>query len=232
MKLPGLIAPALLAAIVGSIAGQAQTTVVPTAPENKPSADKPPVEIISYKIGAEYYPMLDRPSMTSPQMTAETGDMPRTANEQLSRQSRGRFSIPPEDRRSRGRLRSYTRVIDDAQLVQVVVKNSEAKPINVVAWDFAFPRYENGQLLSRYDVTTKIEIKPGGKKTLKHKLPPGAKRCEVVKVISDENQPEKTSAFEAVCGQGFHDPSLLKQKQETISIKRIEYKDGSEWRRQ
>lgn len=212
MRPPRLIAPALLAAIVVSIAGQAQTTMVPTVTENKVSADKTPVEIISYKIGVEYYPMLDRPSMTAPPMTAETGDMPRTANEQLARQSRGRFSVPPEDRRLRGRLRSYTRVIDDAQLVQVVVKNTEAKPINVVEWDFAFPRYENGQLLSRYDVTTKVEIKPGGKKTLKHKLAPGAKRCEVVKVISDENQPENVSAFEAVCGKGFHDPSLLKQK--------------------
>jgi hypothetical protein len=165
-------------------------------------------------------------------MTADTGDMPRPANEQLARQNRSRFSVPPEDRRARGRLRSYTRVIDDAQLVQVVIKNTETKPIKAVEWDFAFPRYESGQLLSRYDVTTKVEIKPGGKKTLKHKLPPGAKRCEVVKVVSDENQPEKVSAFEAVCGQGFHDPSLLKQKQETVSIKRIEYKDGSEWRRQ
>jgi len=184
----------------------------------------------------EYYPMLDRPSLTAPQMTAETSDVPQTENERLARQ-RNRSNkntaapIAPEDRRSRGRLLSYTRVIDDAQLVQVVIKNTESKPINVIEWDFAFPRYENGQLLLRYDVTTKVEIKPGGKKTLKYKLPPGAKRCEVVKVVSDENQPEKTSAFEAVCGQGFQDPSLLSQKQETISIKRIEYADGTEWRR-
>jgi hypothetical protein len=231
MKLAGLIALSLFAAIIASAARQAQT-MTPAAAGNKSPADKPPVEIVSHKIGAEYYPMLDRPSLTAPQMTADTGDMPRPANEQLARQNRSRFSVPPEDRRSRGRLRSYTRVIDDAQLVQVVIKNTETKPIKVVDWDFAFPRYESGQLLSRFDVTTKVEIKPGGKKTLKHKLPPGAKRCEVVKVVSDENQPEKVSAFEAVCGQGFHDPSLLKQKQETVSIKRIEYKDGSEWRRQ
>jgi hypothetical protein len=231
MKLAGLIALSLFAAIIASAAWQAQTMTTATA-GNKSPADKPPVEIVSHKIGAEYYPMLDRPSLTAPQMTADTGDMPRPANEQLARQNRSRFSVPPEDRRARGRLRSYTRVIDDAQLVQVVIKNTETKPIKAVEWDFAFPRYESGQLLSRYDVTTKVEIKPGGKKTLKHKLPPGAKRCEVVKVVSDENQPEKVSAFEAVCGQGFHDPSLLKQKQETVSIKRIEYKDGSEWRRQ
>jgi hypothetical protein len=234
MKPAGLITLALFAAIAASFAGQGQTATTSTATVNKATADKPPVEIVSHKIGVEYYPMLDRPGRMSPQMTAETGDMPRPANEQIARQSRSRFSVPPEDRRARGRLRSYTRVIDNAnaQLVQVVVRNAGAKPIKVVEWDFAFPRYENGQLLSRYDVTTRVEIKPGGKKTLKHKLPPGAKRCEVVKVVSEENQPEKTSAGEAVCERGFHDPSLLNQKQETISIKRIEYADGSVWLRQ
>jgi hypothetical protein len=228
----GLITLALFAAIAASGAGQAQTATTPTATDNKAIAYKPAVEIVSYKIGVEYYPMLDRPGAMSPPMTAETGDMPRPANEQIVRQSRSRFAVPPEDRRARGRLRSYTRVIDNAQLVQVVIRNTGAKPIKVIVWDFAFPRYENGQLLSRYDVTTKVEIRPGGKKTLKHKLPPGAKRCEVVKVVSEENQPEKSSAFEAVCGRGFHDPSLLNQKQETISIKRIEYTDGSVWLRQ
>ncbi|HKQ73608.1 MAG TPA: hypothetical protein VJ810_07785 [Blastocatellia bacterium] len=232
MKPARFFSLALFAAVAGSFAIKAQTTTGPAAAENKASIGKPPVEIISHKIGVEYYPMLDRPSATAPPMTAETGDIPRTVNEQIARQNRSRFSVPPEERRSRGRLRSYTRVIDDAQLVQVVVKNNETKSIRVVEWDFAFPRYENGQLLSRYDVNTKTEIKPGGKKTLKHKLTAGAKRCEVVKVVSEENQPEKTSAFEAVCGQGFHDPSLLSQKQETISIKRVEYADGSEWRRQ
>jgi hypothetical protein len=182
--------------------------------------------------------MLDRPSLTSPQMAAENADAPLTENERIARQQRNRSNknvaapIAPEDLRSRGRLRSYTRVIDDAQLVQVVVKNTGTKPIKSVEWDFAFPRYESGQLQSRYDVTTKVEVKPGGKKTLKHKLPPGAKRCEVVMVFSEVNQPENASAFEAVCGQGFNDLSLLKQRQETISIKRIEYADGSVWQRQ
>lgn len=231
MKPAGLITLALFAAIAASVAGQSQTATTPTATDNKAIADKPPVEIVSHKIGVEYYPMLDRPGMMAPPMTAETGDMPRPANEQNVRQSRSRFSVPPEDRRARGRLRSYTRVIDNAQLVQVVVRNTGANPIKVVEWDFAFPRYENGQLLSRYDVTTKVEIKPGGKKTLKHKLPPGAKRCEVVKVVSEGNRSEGNNVFEAVCRGSFRDPSLLNQNQETISIKRIEYVDGSVWQR-
>ena len=217
--------------ISASINLQAQVTVQ----EKQVASDKTPIEIVRHKIGSEYYPMLDRPSLSS--INAENGDLPQTENERIARQQRSKSNknvaapIAPEDSRSRGRLRSYTRIIDNAQMVQVVIKNTESKQIKSVDWDFAFPRYENGQLLSRYDVTTRVEIKPGGKKTLKHKLPPGAKRCEVVKVVSDENQPEKTSAFEAVCGQGFQDPSLLSQKQETISIKRIEYADGTEWRR-
>jgi hypothetical protein len=228
-----LIACAIATTITASIAGQSQQSTNPTAAENKASADKPPVEILSHKIGAEYYSILDRENAMAPPMTAETGDLPRKVNQPSARPGRNKFGDTlGEERMARDRRSSYTRVIDDAQLVQVVVKNTGAKPIKVVEWDFAFLRYENGQYLSHYDVTTKVGIKPGGKKTLKHKLPPGAKRCRVVKVISDENQPKKASALEAVCGRGIHDPSLLTQRRETISIKRIEYADGTVWLKQ
>ncbi|MCG3162871.1 MAG: hypothetical protein JMDDDDMK_04230 [Acidobacteria bacterium] len=235
MKSARLIAPGVFAAIVAFVSAQAQTSV--PAADNKTSAGKPPVEIVSYKIGVDHYPMLDRPSLTSPPMAAENADVPLTENERIASQQRGRSNknvaapIAPGDNRSRGRLRSYTRVIDNAQLVQIVIRNTADRPIKLVEWDFAFPRYEGGQLLSRFEVTNKIEVKPGSRKTLKHKLPPGAKRCEVVRIVSDENQPEKTSAFEAVCGKGFHDPSLLGQRQETVSIKRIEYADGMTWQK-
>lgn len=232
MKLSRLIALLLFAAAV-SVTVQAQTSDAATA-ENKL-----PIQIVKHKIGSDYYPMLDRPNLTTPSMTAENGDMPMTDAERLARY-RTRNSnnktaaapIAPGDSRSRGRLRSYTRVIDTAEFVQVELRNSNSKAIKSVEWDFAFPRYENGQLVLRADVKTNVEIKVGGKKTLKHQLPPNAKRCEVVKVLSDENQPDKISTFEAVCGAGFHDPSLLNQKQETITIKRIEFADGSVWTRQ
>jgi hypothetical protein len=237
MKHAGLITFVFFIAAC-SIGGQAQTITAPATADRNAIAGKPPFEIVSYKIGAEYYPMLDRPSLTTPPMTAENGDIPLTENERIAQQQRSRNTknvaapIAPEERRSRGRLRSYTRVIDNAQLVQLVLKNIGDKQIKTIEWDFAFPRYEAEKLLARYGVTTKTEIKPGGKKTLKHKLPPGTKRCEVVKVVSEENQPDKVSTFEAVCGQGFHDPSLVGQKQQTISINRIEYADGSVWQRQ
>lgn len=227
MKLAKLIALSLFAAAT-SITVQAQAA----------GETKLPVEIVKFKIGMDYYPMLDRPSLTTPSMTAENGDLPITENERITRERNRNPSnkvasapIAPGESRSRGRLRSYTRIIDAAEYVQVELKNSTSKAIKSVEWDFAFPRHENGQLLLRFDVTSSTEIKPGGKKTLKHKLPPNAKKCEVVKVISDENQTDKVSTFEAVCGAGFNDPSLLNQKQETISIKRIEYVDGSVWER-
>ena len=229
MKSARSIAFTIAAVTAVTIAGHAQTTNIPTSADTSASANKAPIEIISHKIGVEYYPLLDRPSP----MSAENGDMPMTDAELQARRNRGYKNtaapIAPGDTRSRGRLRFYTQVIDDAQQVQVVVKNAASKPIKRVEWDFAYPRYEGGQLLSRYDVTSNVEIKPGGRKTLKHKLPAGAKKCEVVRVVSDENRPEKVSAFEAVCGKGFHDPSLGNQKQETISIRRVEYAGGSVW---
>lgn len=229
MKLAGKIALVLLTG-AASITAQVQSPMEQV---------RPPVEIVKHKIGLDYYPMLDRPSSTTPSMSAENGDMPMSDAERLARQrSRNPNAKLPTapiaaggDARSRGRLRTYTRVIDAAEYVLIELKNSNPKAIKSVEWDFAFPRYESGQLLLRFDVKSTVEIKPGGKKTLKHKLPPNAKKCEVVKVISDEEQPDKVSTFEAVCGQGFHDPSLQNQKQETITIQRIEFADGTVWSR-
>lgn len=232
MKLERFVAFALFAAAV-SLTAQAQTA------DAAITESKLPVEILKHKIGSDYYPMLDRPSLTTPAMTAENGDLPVTEAEQLARQRNrnpnnkvATAPIAPGETRLRGRLRSYTRVIDAAEYVQIELKNSDSKAIKTVLWDFAFPRYENGQLLLRFDVTSNTEIKSGGKKTLKFRLPTNAKKCEVVRVQSDESQPDKVSTFEAVCGAGFTDPSLLNQKQETITIKRIEFADGSVWQRQ
>lgn len=237
MRLARKIAFTLVMATVASMASQAQAPPLPASIETKIPVERFPFEIVSYKIGADYYPMLDRPSMTSPQMTAETGDMPQTENERLNQQ-RTRPStkntaapIAPGDTRLRGRIRTYTRVIDEAQFVQVVLKNTEANTVKSIVWDFAYPRYEDGVLILRHDVTSKAEIKPNGKKTLKYKLPAGVKKCEVVRVVKNQDQSEKVNTFEAVCGLGFSDPSLLNQKLETITIKRIEYSDGTVWQR-
>ncbi|HZS09305.1 MAG TPA: hypothetical protein VFD58_31010 [Blastocatellia bacterium] len=218
-----LVFRSALAALAICITAQAQATE--PAPPTQPAAreDKPPVEILSFKIGTDYYPMLDQKPST---MTADNPDFPRPESEGMSKRPR---SARNEDIRSRGKLRSQIKVISDAQWVNVVIKNTGTKAIKAVEWDFAFPRYEEGRLALRYDVTSKVEIKAGGKKTLKQQLPPGATRCQAIIVSADAGRDEKAKTSEAVCGPGFLDPSKLKQ--ETVTIKRIEYADDSVWQR-
>ena len=197
-----IYATLIAAAITHSlIAGQSPQSTDQAAAQNKASADKPPVEILSHKIGPEYYRMLDSRSSIASPMAAENGDIPRLPNEPNT----------PEERRAQVRRHSsYPRATDPPQLIQVVVKNTGDKSIKVVEWDFAFPHCENGQFVPRYDVTTMVKIKPGGQKTLKRRLSPGARGCEMPKVISINEI----------------------RKQEMISIKRIGYVDGSIWLKQ
>ena len=230
MRASVTISLALLAAVAAPLPAGAQAALA-SKPEG--SAEKPPVQIVSHKINRDYYPMLDRPSSSAPQMTADVQGLPPVESEELSRQrtrsARGTATpMAREETRSRGILSTHLRVIEDAQVVQAAFKNTSDKPVKSIDWDFAFPRYENGVLLSRFDVYSPIDLKPGGKKTIRYKLPSGAKKCEVVKVQrTDEAQ--RVSTFEAVCGQGFNDPQLDGQKQETISIKRITFVDGTSW---
>jgi hypothetical protein len=185
------------------------------------------IEILSFNIGSDYYPILDRkPSL----YTADNPDFPRTEVERMGTSSSRRRSVRMEDSRAQGKLRSTIKVISEANRVNVTVRNTEKKTIKAIDWDFAFPRFVDGQIVLRYDVSSNIEIKSNGKKTLKSPLPAGATRCKTIVVDADENQEGKAKVFEAVCGPGVHDPSHLKQ--ETVSIKRIVYMDGSIWQRQ
>jgi hypothetical protein len=198
-----LIAAAIT--VTASIAGQSPQSTNPAAAENKASADKPPVEILSHKIGPEYYPMLDSRSSVASPMAAENGGIPRLPNEPSPSPS------DPKERRAQGRLHSSSlRGAASSQIIQVVIKNTGAKSVKVVEWNFLFPHCENGQFVPRYDVATMVKIKPSGKKTLKRRLSPCASRCEMPKVIGIDEM----------------------RKQERISIKRIEYVDGSVWQRQ
>lgn len=195
------------------------------------SAPKAALEIISFKIGSNYNPLLDRQS--SP-FTADNPDLPQTEAEKLARRNAAITSNPnttrrttaapiaPGDKNPNGKLRSTIRVVDMAEWVNLSIKNNADKPIKAIEWDFAFPRYENDKLALRFDVSSKTDLKPGGKKTLKQKLPPDAKKCQIISA--------ETVSMELVCGKGFTDPSQIKQ--EAVTIKKIEYADGSVWERQ
>ena len=193
------------------------------------------IEIISFKIGSNYNPLLDRqPSVFS----AESVELPQTEAEKVARrnaqsnnrnttgvynQNSPRGIIAPEDKSTRGRLRSTIRVIDLAEWVNVEIKNTSDKTIKQIEWDFLFPRMENETLKLRYAVTSKAEVKTGNKKKLKAILPASAMKCKVINIKGEQAQ-------ESVCGKGFTDAS--KFEQENVVINRIEYADGSVWKRE
>jgi hypothetical protein len=204
----------------------AQTPQTASTSSTAPLQSDPPVEVLGFKIASDYYPMLDSKNSM---FTADNPDFPRPETERIAGQGsrrRGRM----EDSRSQGKLRSRIKVIGEADSVNLSIKNTGTKLIKAIEWDFAFPRYVNGQMVLRYDVSTKVEIKPGAKKSLKQPLPLGASRCKIVNMDAENIQEEKAKINESICGPGIHDPSYLKQ--ETVTIKRIEYADGSVWKRQ
>lgn len=179
-------------------------------------AGAPSVEILQFKIEADYSRILDRKSSD---YTADNPDSPRTMNDMLNTATIRRRGVRQDEARSRGRLRSQLKVIGDASWVYLTVRNNGLEKISSVTWDFAFPRYESGQLVKRLEVISQVEIKPGGKKTLKYQLPPGAKRCQTLVVEAIDEKAEKTKTYEAVCGPGFHDPSGLHE--ESVAIKAV-----------
>ena len=191
------------------------------------------IEILSFKIGSNYNPLLDRqPSVFS----AESVELPQTEAEKVARrnantnrnnstynQNSPRGVIAPEDKSTRGRLRSTIRVIDLAEWVNVEIKNTSDKTIKQIEWDFLFPRMEDNTLKLRYAVSSKAEVKTGNKKKLKVILPASAMKCKIVNIKGEQAQ-------ESVCGKGFTDAS--KFEQENVIINRIEYADGTVWKRE
>jgi len=186
-----------------------------------------PLEIVGFKIGTDYYPMLDSKPST---MTADNPDFPRPPGEVAMRQNRrGGMAERQEQIKARGKSRTTIQIISDAQWVKFTVKNTSTALVKAVVWDFAFPRYEQGGLVLRQTVVSREDIKPGGKRTLKFQLPPNATRCKAVSVAVSDDPDENKYAQESVCGPGFDDPTKLKQP--AVLIRQIEFADGQLWQR-
>ena len=182
--------------ITTSIAGQSQQSANPPAAENKASNDKPPVEVLNYKIAHESYEKFDSWSPTSP-VAAENGDIPTLPNEN---RNPGTLQV-----RSVVRMRG----LDSKVTFKVVIKNNSAKPVKVIEWDFMYPNCENSQFVLRHVHTSKVNVPIGGQKTIMGRLSLGKDLCHGAKVDWDKAQ-----------------------KMERVSIKRVEYVDGSFWQRQ
>jgi hypothetical protein len=213
------------AALSVGLTASAQTTgqnAAASPPTRSASSGKPDLEVVNFKVGSDYHPMLDRGGSM---MTADNPDFPVVETERGVRRRRSNR----EDNINGGKLRSHVKVIDNAQWVQVTVKNGGPKTVKAVEWDFAFPRLVGGRAVLRFDVSSQVEIKPGKKKTLKQALPPGARGCEMMVVRADANGVAEAGYYGGVCGHplAMRDPEATNQ--EAATIKRVEYADGSVW---
>jgi hypothetical protein len=132
------------------------------------------------------------------------------------------FGIPPG-------AASTLKVISPAEWVYFTVRNTSAKPIKVLHWEYAFLRLEQGQLATSAAVLSQTEIKPGTKKTFRQPLPTGATRCQVINARDTATPAKESKPYEYVCGHDFADPSLLREKPAPVRIRQIVYADGSNW---
>lgn len=177
-----------------------------------------PLEVVKFRIEADLSRLLDR--KLSP-FTADNPDVPTTLSDTLQSSNPRRRSVRQAEARERGRSRTQVRVIGEAETITLTVRNRGTSTIRSFVWDFAFPRYVGGTLVTRQQVTSRVEIKPGAKKTVEYPLPTGARRCQTI-VVRPEESGEKggESVFEAVCGPGFQDSSGLEEP--TVLIRQVE----------
>lgn len=176
------------------------------------------LEVVKFRIEADLSRLLDR--KPSP-FTADNPDVPTTISDTLQYSNPRRRSVRQEEARARGRWRTQVRVIGEAETITLTVRNRGTSTIRSFVWDFAFPRYVGGKLVTRQQVTSRVEIRPGAKKTVEYQLPTGARRCQTI-VVRPEDSGEKGGerVFEAVCGPGFQDSSGLEEP--TVLIRQVE----------
>ena len=176
------------------------------------------LEVVKFRIEADLSRLLDR--KPSP-FTADNPDVPTTISDTLQYSNPRRRSVRQEEARARGRWQTRVRVVGEAETITLTVRNRGTSTIRSFVWDFAFPRYVGGKLVTRQQVTSRVEIKPGAKKTVEYQLPTGARRCQTI-VVRPEGSGEKggESVFEAVCGPGFQDSSGLDEP--TVLIRQVE----------
>lgn len=117
------------------------------------------LEVVKFRIAADRSRLLDR--KLSP-FTADNPDVPTTLSDTLQSSNPRRRSVRQAEARERGRSRTQVRVIGEAETITLTVRNRGTSTIRSFVWDFAFPRYVGGKLVTRQEVTSRVEIKPGG----------------------------------------------------------------------
>lgn len=138
-----------------------------------------------------------------------------------------------EDRFEPGFSPGFNRVTADQWRRSVAyavlnVFNRGAKTIKVIEWDFSYPRVVNHRAVLRHGARSKVKIAPGETKTLRTTLPKNRRPlCGPVVIILGVIQPSLSGNPDC----NVLNSMSVNQHQERVSIKRVEYTDGSVWQR-
>ena len=213
----------LLAALNGAAIGLTWAQAAQTS-----SPAPAPLEVLSFKLVSYYNPLLQPSNATS----ADARELPRTPAERVANAQRTTARSPQERANEIGippGAAPTIKVIGTAEWAYLTIKNTAPKPIKALTWEYAFLRLEQGRLATQATVVSQIELKPGAKKTIRQPLPPGATRCQVINAREASSPTGESKPFEYVCRRGFADPSLLREKPAPVTLKQIEYADGTVW---
>ena len=107
------------------------------------------------------------------------------------------------------------------------IKNDSSKTVKAVEWDLIYPRVVKGKVSLRFAVRSNVKMQPGETRMIRKAIPRDkADRCGVVVITSDRPVPTDRVVANG-CGAVVN--VLKGSDRERVSIKRIEYADGSVW---
>ena len=185
--------------------------MVVNAQQNAPKSDPPDLVVIDKTWRQEFF----RPYLNT---------NPLQPNEDLMRQTRAEkavirqrdYSLPNQTTeipmpRQPDRPISPTNLGRNIYLYKVTVKNTGARLIKAVDWEFQFLHPETNELLGSRRVTSRVKLKPGKIQKLKVYLPQPP-----TKIVSVDQLDKK-----------YQD-----QVKQQVVIHRIDYNDGSVWQRE
>jgi len=111
-------------------------------------------------------------------------------------------------------------------MASLIVRNSGAKTVKAIEWDFPHPHISDNKPVLRYALRSKTSIKPGEIKTIRELLRNSAKGFNTAK----GNGPERTVTFISR-ESGISLTVPIDCLRDGARINRIRFSDGSSWQR-
>ncbi len=122
---------------------------------------------------------------------------------------------------------SFAIAAEKGTVAAAIIRNTGAKTIRAIDWDFPYPHIRNHTAVLRYTVHTKIKIKPGESLPVRGFIPNSVKGFNQV----HGNGPDRTVTFVST-SEGISVTVPIDSLRKGAQITRVIYSDGSSWNHQ